>query len=336
MIKIKYYKADPSTFVIKINNGKIKSAGKGLSFFYNGATTSLCAIPVNAQEAPFIFNLESSDFQFLKVQGQVTYQITDPLKINEALNFTLSSDGQSYSSDDPIKLDDKVVRVIQSIVQNCILDVPLRQALLLGKELVQKIFTDLSEYKTLDNTGISIIDASIEAITPRTETIRALEAQARESILKEADDAIYARRKAAVEQERSIKDAELQTQLSIQQKEQEIEELRVENERTLFRGEAETELEKIQSKINEEKQQQDLIVLSSENNKKQADAKAYEIETKMNAFKTLPVENLKAMALAKMDPEQLMAMAFETFAQNAEKIGEFNVTPDLFGKLIKS
>jgi len=84
MIKLKYYKADSSTFVIKTNNGKIKSAGKGSNFFYNGATTSLCAIPVNAQEAPFIFNLESSDFQFIKVQGQVSYQITDPLKIKGA------------------------------------------------------------------------------------------------------------------------------------------------------------------------------------------------------------------------------------------------------------
>lgn len=47
------------------------------------------------------------------------------------------------------------------------------------------------------------------------------------------------------------------------------------------------------------------------------------------------MENLKAMALAQMAPEQLLAMAFETLAQNAGKIGELTITPDLFGQAIK-
>jgi hypothetical protein len=38
--------------------------------------------------------------------------------------------------------------------------------------------------------------------------------------------------------------------------------------------------------------------------------------------------------MAHMQPEQLMALAFETLAQNAGKIGELNITPDLFGKLL--
>ena len=41
------------------------------------------------------------------------------------------------------------------------------------------------------------------------------------------------------------------------------------------------------------------------------------------------------MAMAHMQPEQLMAMAFETLAQNAGKIGEVNITPDLFSQLLR-
>lgn len=55
--------------------------------------------------------------------------------------------------------------------------------------------------------GIDILDVSIAAITPSPETLKALEAQARESILKEADDAIYARRNFSFEQERMIREA---------------------------------------------------------------------------------------------------------------------------------
>lgn len=52
-------------------------------------------------------------------------------------------------------------------------------------------------------------------------------------------------------------------------------------------------------------------------------------------YRELPVENLKAMALAKMDSQQLMAMAFETLALNSGKIGELNITPDLFSQFMK-
>ena len=146
---------------------------------------------------------------------------------------------------------------------------------------------------------------------------------------------MYARRKSSVEQERMIKDAELQTELSIQQKEQEIEELRIENERTLLRATTETERERLQASIEAENQRQDFVTLEVENKRQESDAEAYAIASRMKAFKELPVENLKAMALANMEPEQLMAMAFDSLAQNAGKIGELTITPDLFGQMMK-
>lgn len=183
--------------------------------------------------------------------------------------------------------------------------------------------------------GIAPLDISISAIQPTPETSRALEAEARESILKEADDAIYSRRKSAVEQERMIKEAELQTELSVQQKEQEIEESRIANERTLLRAKTETEQERLQAKIAAEKQRTELVSISVENGQQEADAEAYAIAARMKALAELPVENLKAMALANMKPDQLMAVAFESLAQNADKIGELNISPDLFAQMAK-
>ena len=119
------------------------------------------------------------------------------------------------------------------------------------------------------------------------------------------------------------------------QVEQEIEESRIENERTLLRAQAETERERLQARIAEETQRKDLVNTQMENRQKEADAEAYAVSTKMNAFKQLPVEHLKAIALAQMQPEQLMALAFEGLAQNASKIGELNITPDLFGQMVK-
>lgn len=335
MLGIKYFKADSSTFVIKTVNGKVRKTGKGLSFFYNVATASIAAVPVSAQEAPFIFKLLTADFQSVTVQGQVTYRVAAPEKMAEILNYSLKNDGQTYVSEDPLKLSDQVIRIVQSIVQNKVQITALRDALKLGQTLVDLLRAQLAGDSPLAALGIVLLDVSISAVQPTTETSRALEAEAREAILKEADDAIYNRRKSAVEQERMIKEAELQTELSVQQKEQEIEESRLLNERTIQRGKVETERERLQAEIAAETQRKELVVLSSENSRLQADAEAYAITERMKAFRELPVENLKAMALAKMDPEQLMAMAFESLAQNANKIGELTITPDLFGQLMK-
>jgi regulator of protease activity HflC (stomatin/prohibitin superfamily) len=269
------------------------------------------------------------------VQGQVTYRVAAPEKIAEMLNYSLKSDGKTYVSEDPLKLSDRVIRIVQSIVQNKVQNTSLRDTLKLAQTLVALLREQLIGDSSLAALGIALLDVSISAVQPTTETARALEAEAREALLKEADDAIYDRRKSAVEQERTIKEAELQTELSIQQKEQEIAESRLLNERAIQRGKAETERERLQAEIASESQRKEWVLLNSENSRQQADAEAYAITERMKAFRELPVENLKAMALAKMDPEQLMAMAFESLAQNAGKIGELNITPDLFGHIMK-
>lgn len=335
MINFKYFKADSSTFVIQSVNGKVRKQGKGISFWYNADKTSIAALPLNAQEAPFIFNLQTADFQSLRVQGQISFQVKEPEKTADVLNFNLTKDGKGYSSEDPLKMSDRVVRAAQTVIQAKIQSTSLRDALLISRSLVTLVSQQLTEQSVINSLGIDILEVSIAAITPSPETLKALEAQARESILKEADDAIYARRKFSVEQERTIKEAELETDLSVQAKEQQIEEARLDNERKLLREQAEIEQEELTAQVNAEEKRQELVALSVGNQRIQSDADAYSIESKMKAYSQLPVENLKALALAKMGPEQLMAMAFESLAQNAGKIGELNISPDLFGQLMK-
>ncbi|MBC5789632.1 SPFH domain-containing protein [Providencia sp. JUb39] len=335
MLNFKYFKSDSSTFIIQSINGAVRKQGKGLSFWYNADKTSIAALPLNAQEAPFIFNLQTADFQSLRIQGQISFQVKYPEKTADVLNFNLAQDGKSYASEDPLKLSDRVVRSAQTVIQAKTQSTDLRDALLMGQPLVMLVSQQLSAHPALESLGIEILDVAISAITPSPETLKALEAQARESILKEADDAIYARRKFSVEQERTIKEAELETDLSVQAKQQQIEEARLDNERTLLRERAEIEQEELIAQVNLEAKRNELVALSVENQRTQSEADAYAIEAKMKAYSQLPVENLKAMALAKMNPEQLMAMAFESLAQNAGKIGEINISPDLFGQLMK-
>ena len=335
MIGFRYFKADSSTYVIRSSRGQVKQKGKGLSFWYNSATTSIEAIPISVQEAPFIFTLQTSDFQEIRVQGQLSYRLSEPETIAALLNFTVKKNGQSYVSEDPLRLSDQVVRVLQTIVQTRVQSVTLREALTLNQTLVELIRESLAKRSSLNDLGICVVDVTIAAISPVPETARALEAEAREVILKEADDAIYARRKSAVEQERTIREAELQTELIVQEKEQEIEESRIENERAILRSRNATERERLEAEIDGESRRRQLVELKVENGRQEADAEAYATAVRMRAFAELPVENLRALALANMQPEQLMAMAFDSFAQNAGKIGELNIGPEVLSQIMK-
>ena len=306
-----------------------------IPFYYFKTNTSIAAVPVTTQEAPFIFNLRTADHQVVKVQGQISFRVTEPEKLAEMLNFSLKKGAIEYSSEDPLKLSDRVVQSALTIVQDEVQKTNLKNVFKVNALLATLLKDNLTKDATIATMGLEVLSTMVANISADTETTRALEADARESILKEADDAIYARRKAAVEQELMVKEAELQTELTVQKKEQEIAESGLENERTIFREKAKTDAEQIQANIEKEQQRKELVALQSGNRKHEADAEAYAVKTKMEAFKALPVENLKAMALANMSPDQLMAVAFEALANNAGKIGELTITPDLFSQAIK-
>ena len=346
MLSIKYYKADASTFVILSSTGRIVKSGRGLSFFYNTATSSIAAIPTNAQEAPFVFNLQTKDFQDVRIQGQLTFRVTDAVKISEILNFTLNNKADGYVSEDPLRLNDRIIRVAQGLIQNRVQQQSLREVLRSGSDILSFLKNQLPTLESITSTGVEVLEISLTAIKPNIETARALEAEAREAILKEADDAIYLRRISAVEQERSIKDAELQTDLSVQQKQQQIETDKLENMRVLMRSQAETERERIttnmaikmealKAEIAQETEKLELVEARAYNQKIETNAAAEAATKQAEAINILSPATLEALSMGNMKSDQLMALAMRTMAQNANKIGSLNFTPDILNQLLE-
>src|SRR5437868_8101594 len=109
MFGLKFIKVQPTTYLLEYRRGKVVREGVGLSFFYYGPTTSLVAVPVASTDTPFIFQEATGDFQSVTIQGQVTYRVSDPKRLASLLNYTLASDGQTYVSEDPEKLPERVI-----------------------------------------------------------------------------------------------------------------------------------------------------------------------------------------------------------------------------------
>jgi regulator of protease activity HflC (stomatin/prohibitin superfamily) len=322
-------------YVVQYKKGKLIKQGPGLSFFYFAPITSLVAVPIGSTDVPFIFKEVTSDYQEVTIQGQVVFRIADPVRLSQMLNFTLDAANQKYVSDDPDKISPRIVSQVQVLVRTELQVRPLREVVKSFEELVKKVRTALTESKALSALGIEILDLSILAVKPTPETARALEAGIREQLLKEADEAIYDRRNSAIEQERAIKENELNTEIAVENKRRQIRETQMDAERAVQEKKRLLNEEEMAGKVSLEDKNKELVQLSAENARVEADAKAYSMAAVMDAVAKIDPKVLNSLASMGMQPSQLIAASFRDLAGSAAKIGELNISPDLLRELAK-
>ncbi|GFE59282.1 SPFH domain-containing protein [Geobacter sp. AOG1] len=334
MLGIKFIKVQPTDYVLLYRNGQLVREGVGLAFFYFAPASSIVRIPVASTDVPFIFKEVTSDFQEVTVQGQLTYSITDPKKLSQLMNFSLAPNGKDYTSDDPQKLSQRLINHAQVLTRSSLKKMSLRQALGSSDGLVNALREGMRQSEETTSLGIEILGLSILAIKPTPETSRALEAEIREQILREADDAVYTRRNAAVEQERAIKENELNTEIAVENKKRQIRETQMDAEKSVQKKMRELSEAEMSAKIALEEKNREFVTLASENTKQEADAKAYGISAVMGALAKTDPKTLQALASVGMNPGQLVASAFKELAENADKIGQLNISPELLRELM--
>jgi regulator of protease activity HflC (stomatin/prohibitin superfamily) len=334
MFGIRFIKTGPTTYLLQFRNGNVVREGTGLSFFYYAPTTSLVAIPVGSGDEPFIFEETTGDHQTITLQGQVTYRVADPKKLASLMNFTLAPSGQSYLSEDPEKLPQRVVNLVHVLARSELEKLSLRDAMRAADVLVTMVRKNLSTSPEIDALGVEVIGLSILAIKPTPETARALEAETREQLLLKADEAIFLRRNAAVEQERAIKENELNTEIAVENKKRQIREAQMDAERSVQEKKHLLEAAALEAGIALEEKRKGLVALAADNAKAEADARAYGLSATMQALGSTDARILQALANHGMKPEQLIAVAFQEIASKADKIGQLSISPDLLRELL--
>ena len=128
---------------------------------------------------------------------------------------------------------------------------------------------------------------------------------------------IYARRNAAVAQERTIKESELSTEIAVEEKKRQIRETQMAAE------------------IAVEQQKSELLKQRVENEKQEADSKAYALTALLDPIKGMDWRMLMSLTSGRADARTNIAMAFRDLAENASKIGELNISPDLLSTLLE-
>jgi hypothetical protein len=335
MFGISFVKAQPTIYLMKYRAGAVTREGAGLSTFYYAPVSSLVAVPIGSRDAGFIFQQIARDFQALTIQGHVTYRISEPKKAASMLNFTLKADGKTYESDDPEKLPQRILGTVEVLAQQAVKELTLKEALRASDRVAEIIAAGLKSRADIASLGLEILGVAVRGVKPAPDTAKALEAEAREAILKTADEAIFARRNFAVEQERAIRESELDTEIAVELKKRSIRETQMDAEASVVAKKNELREAGMVADITLEGKRKDFVALNAENTRTLADAEAYRVGALMKIFEGVDTKVIQSLAASGMQPGQLIAQAFSGIAEKAERIGQLNVSPELLNALME-
>ena len=314
---IRYLKSRPTDHVMQFKSGRVKREGPGLSFFYWEPTTTLVVVPLSSADVPFAFQETTGDFQTLTIQGQLTWRVADAKKLASLLDYSVTPAG-AWKSDDPRKVEERLVHTAQVLTRGVVGKLKLTEALANSEALAATVRDGLRSSDVVKSMGLELLALSGLSLKPTPEMARALEAETREAFQKKGDQAMYERRTAAVEQERRVKESELQTEVMVEQKRHHIRET------------------KMKADIAMEKERQALVEQKAANDKKAAEAQAWALGKQLEPLRSMDWKVLSALQAGGGDPGTMIAVAFRELAENAQRIGELNVSPDLLRALIPS
>ena len=333
---IQYRKFDPTEYVMKVKKGKVVQQGLGLSFFCNTMTESMMVIPTTAFDTNFAFNdIMTADFQCVSVQGDISYVITDYEKAAQMVDFSYK-DKKEYAvvlAEARQKMAKRIINLAKVHVAKLVSGKSVREAIVSADELAGTLKAGMKNDRTIQTFGLELISVSILGVLAQADTRKALEAATREEILKQQDDAIYKRRNAAIEQERIVRENELNTEIKVAEKTKEKREKEMEMKRLVQEKQAELDAQKLANDIRLEEENCRFVDLQTENEKKKSDAKAYDSEAILKTFANVDKDVVKALVTSGMDSRALIARAFVEIGDKADKIGVLNVSPDLLESL---
>jgi len=293
---LRFYKGQPTDYIIKYSGGKVSGRGTGLSFFYWPYNTQVVAVPTSSRDVNFVFTEVTGNFQSVVIQGQCTFRIADVDVAASLLNFTLDVVHGKYVSDDPDRLPQRITNIIQKETRGEIQGRALEQTLTESESIASTVFERVRNGAELQAIGVELLSVYFVAVKPTPEVAKALEAEHRETLLRKADEAIYARRAAAVEEERKIKENELNTDITLEQQREKLITLNGNNalQEAEFRGKALVE---------------------------EGEYRAKAIRMELDAY-------------TGQDPKLLLGLAMRNLGENASKVGNLTITTELLAGLL--
>jgi hypothetical protein len=284
-------------------------------------SASIAEVPVDDREQTFHFNGHTADFQNVAVQGVLTYRVVDPELLSQRVDFTVDLRTGAYRKTPLESLAMQLSQLSAQLADAVVSPQPVRQLLEGGVDPIRAhIENGLRHAKSLSEAGIELVSVRVQEVLPTSDLQKALQMPTRESVQQEADQATFARRALAVNNERAIAENELSNRIELAKREQELIDQRGANTRR------EAEEAALAATIDSESRAQKLL-----------------LEAKTQAQRITLVEGAKVEATrAEMEVYRdvsqavMFGLAAKEFASKLKSIEHLNISPELLGPLLQN
>ncbi len=218
--------------LVHVRRGRTVHAGPGQAFWFRPLSAALSEVPIDDREIALLFHARTADFQDVTVQATVAYRMADPDLAARRLDFGLSLKTGTWRARPLDQISQMLTEASQQHALDLLVGLTLTQVMATGMSAVRdRVAGGLAADERLRQTGVEVVDVRVVALRPEADVERALQTPAREQVQQEADRATYERRALAVERERTISENELQSQIELATREEQLVSQRGANER---------------------------------------------------------------------------------------------------------
>ncbi len=316
---VRHLRSGPTAYVQRMRRGKVVNEGVGLSFWFRPMISSISELPIDERELPLMFRSWTNDFQEVAVQATITYRIVEPAIAAGRIDFGIDTTLGSWTGTPLEQLGGLLRELAQQHAVGVLANMSLSEVLATGiTDLRQAISSGLSTDDRIAETGIEIVGTRVVAVRPEADVEKALQTPIREQLQQEADRSTYERRATAVQQERAISENELQNQIELARREEELVAQQGANEKKRIADAAAA------SRVKTEAEADNTLVRGTAKAAAMLELGKAEAET----------EQLKVEAVDGVGETVLLALAAKDLAQNVPEIGTLVIAPDMIASLL--
>ena len=316
---VRHVRSEPTMHSLHYRSGAPVRSGRGLSFWFRPLDSSIAEVPLDDRDLDVHFQGRSADFQDVTVLGVITFRVGDAAKLAQRVDFSVDLESGAWRRAPIEKLQTMLGRLAHQVVWQYLASSPLVTLLKEGvDETRRRIGEAFAAEPQLAELGLEIVAVRIAGLRPSAETEKALEMPTRERIQQDADQATFERRAQAVEKERAIQENELQNQIELARREEQL----VAQQGTNRRREA------------EEQAAADRVAADAAAEQLRIGAAAEADRIGLVEQAAVEAEERRARVLASLSPAATLALVARDTAGSLPDVGQLVVTPDLLAALV--
>lgn len=311
---LSHLRGDTTSYVQHLRKGKVRHSGTGSAFWFRPRLAALAQVPLDDREQALLFRARTADYQEVTVQATVSYRVTDPVLAATRIDFGVDPASGQWTATPLEALAGLLTELAQQPAVEQLATMSMTEALARGIVPVRNcIRAALADDERLAERGLTVADVRVVAVKADPDLELALQTDTREQVQQDADRATFERRAMAVERERAIAENELQNQIALAMREEELVGQQGQNRR----------LEATEQAAAQQ------IVTQANADQRRVSASASADATRLIGEAEADAERAKLAAYQQLDHATLLALSLKDLAANLPDIASVTVTPDL-------